>query len=492
MIAFFLKATDKSRLDKAIFLSQYGSEPEPVYSIRRPDPSNPAQRNRYAVALYDSFNPEVLFAEVLIVPQWTQPSLSAEAVRLNGGVPPPPEPIQPTEFTIQLYNPDQQVTVRQRPGSWKEAPYWEFEMPQYTFRQPSGSVLDRTQSDPSTLDVTPKINFKWKKEGKLSKDLLCTLSGKTNDAKGNKRKYREPDITVALFRNLREITLYEPNMHRVEIEDFKGLEVILLLGATVIREVFYGQMKEVFNITEPPRKNSNPTSPTQRHASSPVQLQASQMQPANPRLSGIPPNTSKISPQPPRRRESHPPPADPRSQWEIDAETARLKQQVEAEERERERRERHELRKAKRIAEQEEKETRRKQAEIEKETQRLQKMYGEENRKAAAQRMQPPHPQPPRVRPHSAPFQQQLQQPQQWSPRPQQGPYLQAPGAPGTASASGFLSPNVQVAGSGQKLREKKSFFGFKRSVDDGGKLQKKKSSMFQSDLVLACEAQAS
>ena len=254
-IAFYLRpSSDNVKYNASVFLSHRGSDAAPAYSLRHPDPALPASKNRYAAALYDSYCPEILFGEVLLIPQWTQPTLSAEEIRLNGGVIPPPQPILPTEFTIQLYNPDQQVVVKSRPGSWNRDPSWEFEMPQQSFRQPSNSALDRTQSDPTASETTPKIKFKWKKEGKLSREYVCSLSGKSTNPDGSKRKNKEPDITIALFKHLKEITLYEPNLNRVDMEDPKGLEVVLLLSSIVIREVYNAHIKEVFNITEIPKE----------------------------------------------------------------------------------------------------------------------------------------------------------------------------------------------------------------------------------------------
>ena len=232
-------ANDKPKQNATFYYSQYGSDFEPSYSLRHPNPELPGSKNRYAAALYDSHNPEILFAEVLLIPEWTQPHLSAEAIRLNGGVPPPPEPILPSEFTIQLYSPDQQVVVKQKSAAWGGGHSWEFEMPQQTFRQPSVSSIDRAQNDPAALEVTPKIGFKWKKDSKLSKDLACFLSHKSTNPDGSKKKNKEPDITVAIFKSLKEITLYEPNLQRVEMEDMKGMEVVFLLGAVAIRYVYF-------------------------------------------------------------------------------------------------------------------------------------------------------------------------------------------------------------------------------------------------------------
>src|SRR5271168_4902734 len=201
---FFIKPSSDTSLSSTIYLSQNGSELQPEYMLRRPDPNLPASKNCYAVALCDSYNQEVLYAEVLVQPEWTQPTLSQAEIRAHNGIPPPPVPIVPSNFIIQLYNPDQQVVVRQIAGSWNSSAYWEFEMPQNTFRVPSVSALDRSQSDPAASDVTPKIAFKWKRDGKLSKDISCFLSGKSTEG----RKNKEPDITVAMFKGGKNLTIY--------------------------------------------------------------------------------------------------------------------------------------------------------------------------------------------------------------------------------------------------------------------------------------------
>ncbi|KAL1960114.1 hypothetical protein VTO42DRAFT_286 [Malbranchea cinnamomea] len=488
---FYIKrSSEKPRFQSTLFFVQGGAEARPVYSLRHLDPSSPTARNRYAVGLYDAFVPDVLYAEVLIVPKWTQPTLSQDAIRANGGVPPPPEPLLPTEFTIQLYNPDQQVLVRHKPKSWNSPPAWEFEMPQQTFRQPSNSALDRTMSDPAASDLTPKLRFNWRKDGKLSKDLGCYLSGKTTSlADGTRKKSKEPDITVAICKGLKEITLYEPNLYRVEMEDFKGLEVVLLLGAVVIRDVYFGYLKECFHVSDPPKPGSpthdSPTSvvgtglPVNGHpktngvhsgsqASQPQRMQGSQGAAQRP----------KIEVQPP-------PPADPRAQWEIDQEARRLKQLAEAEERERRRREKEAEKKTRKLLEAEEKEARRRQAQIDQETERLRKLYGKEEEKARKQQQRQ------NSRPHPPPGPAQLEP--HLPPRPQHrlsvlgtihGPNSHRPSAPvfspepqRPASVVGGLRPPQQQSGS---LKERKSIFNLFRKEDERSKtLSKKQSSMF-------------
>lgn len=471
-------------------LSQYGADATPAYSLRHPDPTLPASINRYAVALYDSYNPEILFGEVLLIPQWTQPSLSQEEIRLNGGVPPPPQPILPTEFVIQLYNPDQQVIVKWHTGTWSSAAYWDFELPQQSFRQPSTSAIDRAQSDPTASEVTPKLGFRWKKEGKLSKDYVCSLSGKSSNVDGSKRKNREPDIILALFKNYREITVYEPNLNRVDLEDPKGLEVVLLLGAIVIREVYSSNMRETFNITEAPRTPTiQPPAPIQ-YATTPEQPPRRHQYYPSPQ----PQLTTSQSPN------SHPPPTDPRSQWELDAETARLKKQAEHEERERRRAEHSETKRVKKMLEEEQREqqrrARQKQAEVDRETERLQKLYAKENRQGLHQlHSQPPqknrppvqqgrldqHPQavtayPPAPvrRPHSAiPYIAQNLQPQ--TPYRPSGPYL---GPQGNASTVSFATGPSQNPNN-NRVKPKKSFWSMRSGSDNDSRLTKQRSTVF-------------
>ncbi|RMD42961.1 hypothetical protein DV735_g2186, partial [Chaetothyriales sp. CBS 134920] len=318
-------SSDKPRQNLSLLFSQHGSEFEPKYAVRHPDPDQHGSRNRYAVALSDAYNPDILYAEVLLIPEWTQPTVHPDQ-RGPGTVGlPRPEPVLPDKFVIQLYNPDQQVVVRHKPASWNSAAAWEFELPQQTFRAPSASVLDRSQHDPAGSEITPRIGFKWKKDSKLSKDLACFLSGKVVNPDGSKKKSKEPDITVAIFRALKELTLYEPNLTRVDVEDAKGLEVVLALGAIVIRDVYFGSMKDAFNLHAGPKPN----------------IASPRLAAAVPTSGGVPVSQSLPAT---GGHDSRVPPTDPRSQWEID--------------------------------EEERAERRRRQAEIDRETERLKRLYG--------------------------------------------------------------------------------------------------------------------
>lgn len=500
---FYLRSSnDGIKHNASVLLSHYGSDALPEYSLRHPDPSLPGSKNRYAVAIYDSYNPDILFGEVLLIPEWTQPNPSQEQIRLNGGLPPPPQPVLPTEFTVQLYNPDQQIVTKWHAGGWGSTGYWEFEMPQQSFRKPSTSALDRTQNDPTASETTPKLGFKWKKDGKLSKDYVCTLSGKSTNPDGSKRRNREPDITIALFRHFKEITIYEPNLSRVEMEDLKGLEVVLLLGAIVIREVFSSTIREAFNITETPSRRSsaehNSTAASLSHPSNP------NLPPRRHRHSSLPSDSA-----PPNPGSARPPPTDPRSQWELDLETARLRKAVEAEQRERRRTEQAETKCVKRMLEEEERKAREKQKGIDRETERLKRVYGREQKQSLQQLGQRPTPQPPPrpqpqqhlaatsyppaplQRPHSAstpyassPYVASNLRPPPSSP----GPY---PHPPDIASASGYIGPSASSStffgnpGGGASGRPavvpKRSFWGLRGggAGGDGGRVTKQRSTVF-------------
>lgn len=453
--AFVLRpSSDKPKQNSNFLFSQHGSDFEPQYNVRHLDPEQHASRNRYAVGLYDAHVPDVLFAEVLLIPEWTQLTLSAEQIRLNGGVPPPPEPILPTEFTIQLYNPDQQVVVRYRAATFTSAAAWVFELPQQTFREPSASALDRSQHDPVALDLTPKIRFKWKKDGKFNKDMACYVSGKSANPDGSKKKYREPDVTVCIFKGLKEITLYETNLNRLDLEDIKGLEVVLLVGSVVIRDVYFGSMEKTFHLSGSGKKGSA-TSPS-LVAASPSQVIGSGQVQSSPQI------TVNSNP----ARDGRVPPTDPRTQWEIDAETSRLKRIAAEEAREQKRKDELEQKRIKKMLEIEAKEQKRHQAELDKETERLKKLYGRED--ASARPKLParpvPSPQPlPDRRQYSEPFISPPQQnPASWgaysSPNLAAGPYMSGAAA---ASQAGLLNPVVPQP---QRLKQKSSFFGFRRS----------------------------
>lgn len=458
--------------------------------------------------MFDAHNPDILYGEVLSKPGWSQPSLSQEEIRRNGGVPPPPQPIFPTEFVIQLYNPDQQILVKQQTTKWSSTVSYEFSMPQTSFRTPSSSILDRTMNDPGADVTTPQINFVWRKEGRLGKDMTCYLTGKSTDAVGKKaKKNKEPDIAVALFSGLKEITIMEPNLYRVEMEDYKGLEVVILLGGAVIRDLFFSNIRESYHILDSytrknsggirTRKNSAPLEPSGAvpPTMTPQPPPHSQWQPPvqTPALhTNSPAASNQLSRNPAQRASLTPletanrPGAqlDPQQQWELDAETARLKEQVEAEAREerrqaearRERLEEEEERKTRQFLENEErrrkhdeKERRRRQAEVDHETERLRKQFGDQGN------LLPPSQHPQR---HSVPLAQGPYRHPSVPAQPQRpGLYLQPPGP--QASHSAYSSNGLPIPSAQHKMK-KKSFWGLRSASESTtNTLRKKQSSMF-------------
>ena len=495
--AFFLKnSTTGIKHHREFYHSYHGSDPAPAYNLQYADPASPspAHKNCYAVALFDAYNPEVLFGEVLARPGWSQPTLSQEEVRKQGGVPPPPHPSLPNDFTIQLYNPDLQVKVEVK-SKWSSSDSYEFSIPEEVFRMPSGSVLDKSQSDPASLEVTPRLNFVWRKESRMNKDLTCFMTGKSTDKK-KKSSRKDPDIAVALWRNMRELTMYEPNLSRMDMEDPKGLEVSLLLSAVVIKDLYFSsnqQWPELFNITDGAGRKLSSGGRKLSNSNRPVS--------ALPAIGAAPPATPneikrnslpKLQTTPPAQQAhyaaSRPPPLpDARAQWELDAETARLKAQEEAEARERarQRREREkadeaERKRLQRMVEHEEKEARRKQAEIDKETDRLRRLYGVTP--IPQQQQRPPQP-------NSSSY---LQPGPRTSSRPQPPPrprpavgsnglYVQPSASSSAVMMSGGNPGASSSLGVQRPTKKKSSFFGL-RSVSDDGQhrtLAKKQSTMW-------------
>ncbi|KAI0526528.1 hypothetical protein F5B22DRAFT_586321 [Xylaria bambusicola] len=363
---FYFRQPSDNPLSTNLYFTQNGSEPVAEYTLQRLDPTLPQARNKYAIALGDASAHGVIFAEVLIEPEFQQPSLSAAEIRARNGAPTTPVPIIPESFTVQLYNPDQQVVIRGEKSTWMGKESFEFEIPQQTFRTPSASQIDRQQNNPVTNSLTPKIMFKWKRESKFSKDMTCYMTGRSVGGK----KSKEPDITVALYQHGREkaVTIYEPNLQRVEVEDRKGLEIVLLLGAEVIREIYLTPSRDSFNVGGVPankRKNSKPL------GNSP----GSPKPDAYTMTSGIGVSVPAAVNSPAAQQPTQPP-------------TNSL------DDREREKRDKAEQKRIKKMLEDEERERRKRDAEVEKETERLRKEFGMEGQDFGPRPNLPPRPGP--------------------------------------------------------------------------------------------------
>ncbi|KAH6603617.1 hypothetical protein Trco_008392 [Trichoderma cornu-damae] len=350
-----LHPVKQDALQTTLFYTCNGSDPVRAYTLRRPSPVSSA--NQYALALFDAHYQSVIYGEVLVRPEWPQPTLSAAEIRNRDGSP-SGAPVAPDSFSVLLYNPDQSVAVRRNAGGWNRADSWEFEMPERTFKLPSASRLDRETGSNEVSDLSPSIMFHWKRDGRLNKDMTCYMSGKSVGGK----KSKEPDITVAMYRSDKHgdaVCIYEPNMARVEVEDRKGLEVVLLLSAVVVRDLHFAPRQDPFNVS-----GAGPASAANgkgRRGSRPPAPSPNDPALASGALGDAPPPLSHAA-----------------RQAEIDAETRRLQAMVAEEERQRrERLAREEEEKTRRMLRQEEEAQRRwRQAEVDAETERLRREYG--------------------------------------------------------------------------------------------------------------------
>ncbi|KAL2124815.1 hypothetical protein VTJ04DRAFT_1180 [Mycothermus thermophilus] len=491
---FRLKPSTDNPHSSIYYLTQNGSEPVPEYVLRRPDPALPESKNKYAIAVCDPYNADVVYGEVVVEPAWVQPTLSTAEIRAQAQGTAPAAPsaaIVPDTFTVQLYNPDQSVSVKFFQGAWAKSDTWEFELPVQSFKMPTASAIDREQKagQPAVADLSPRVMFRWKRDGLLSKDITCYLSGRRIGA----RKNRDPDITVAMYKSGREsaLTLYQPNMHRVEVEDRKGLEIVLLLASEVIKDLWLVQKPDVFNIgggaAATTRKNSRP---------------AVAMSGAIPGPSTQPNGTTASTSEAAAAAAAVPKPSKKGPSDEIDEETKKVIAMVQQEEREREKARIAEEKRLKKLREEREKERRRREAEVEKETERLRRLYGVEGQELPSERPKLP-PRPPQQPQHQA-------APPVPPPRPvSAGPYSQRPGSSsgGHGHGHGHSQGNSPNPGQGpftipalnslwkgasiglqtlQTQIEKhqqtasgsgtKPSSGKKRSDDDGGRLRRKKS----------------
>ncbi|KAG5999644.1 hypothetical protein E4U43_001942 [Claviceps pusilla] len=363
-------------LDSILYLTHNGSEPSPEYLLKRPARSD--ARGRFALGLFDVRCPSVVYAEVLVKAEWTSPNLSASELSAHGGISPTRTSFVPDTFDIMLYNPDQRITVRHNHGSWGKSETWEFEVPERSFRIPSASEMDRD----STLlvsDLAPRVVFRWKRDGRLSRDMSCYMCGWSMDGK----KSKEPDITVAMFRAAKNgsiVTVYEPNMARVPVEDRKGLEVALILGAEVVRDLYLVPKHDPFNTggaggSKLPGRISPPSSSQQQSVLPNRPGRSASASAAGALGLGILPPGQQQQQQQGHGRASSSVDAETKMLQAIVAEENRLAQAREA--REREKRDREEQDRIRKMLQQEEDvRRRRREAEVERETERLRKQYG--------------------------------------------------------------------------------------------------------------------
>ncbi|KAK3075680.1 hypothetical protein LTR53_000828, partial [Teratosphaeriaceae sp. CCFEE 6253] len=210
-----------------------------------------------------------------------------------------------------------------------------------------------------------------------------------------------------------------------------------------------------------------------------------------PRLQTTPPNALPL-----RQRGAPPPPlADPRAQWELDAETARLKAQADAEAREEQRRRRDrekademEAKRLQKQMEDEDRQARRKQAEVDRETERLKKKYGVQPVPQRFDAAPPSHqPNVSSNRQWQGPYMQPIPQRTQVSLAPPRlgsnGLYVQQPAASSSALVMSGANGNASSLNVSKPIKQKKSFFGLRSASDDaqaeGSRLRKKGSAMW-------------
>ncbi|PUU82477.1 hypothetical protein B9Z19DRAFT_1120634 [Tuber borchii] len=207
----------------------------------------------YSTTLHDAFVPDILYATVAATPEIIQPQASSP-----GAPPPPAKVLLPKEFPLQLYNPDSTVIVTHKHSTLR-GNFWEFSLPKTSFLPPTASRLDAASAAHRiALAHLPRATFRWRKEGGvLSKSLLrCSLVSPANLGNGPKKAgANEPDIPIATFEGLGDkkgmgdITIYQSNLKRVEVEDLKGLEVVLILSAMAIGDMWFCPTNLMFNLT---------------------------------------------------------------------------------------------------------------------------------------------------------------------------------------------------------------------------------------------------
>ncbi|KAF4962315.1 hypothetical protein FSARC_9600 [Fusarium sarcochroum] len=355
------KTSSENPLNSILYFTHNGSDPAPEYLVKRPSPSD--ANGQYALGIFDSQNTSVIYAEIGVKPDWVSPTLSAAEIRAQNGNLPPKAPVTPDNFAVSLYNPDQAIAIKQHAGSWGKSDTWEFELPERSFVQPSASQIDQ-EDRPSITELVPKVVFRWKRDGRLSKDMTCYMTGRNVGGK----KSKEPDITVAFFRAKHDsiLTIYEPNMARVEIEDRRGLEITLLMSAETIKDLYLNPSQDPFHLAASSqnrrRQNSRPTAGSS----------------TDPAMSGAIHNNRPSSP-PRTQAPAQPSNNNAQREAEVEAETKRLQAMVAEEERqrlEREKQEEDERKRIQRMLETEEQERQKRDAEVDKETERLRREFG--------------------------------------------------------------------------------------------------------------------
>ncbi|CCX29561.1 Similar to hypothetical protein [Tuber melanosporum Mel28]; acc. no. XP_002835387 [Pyronema omphalodes CBS 100304] len=207
-----------SPTETAIKFTISGSPPQQDYTLLRGDVAN-----TYSLSLHDAHFPTILYATLS-----STVSLTPES---------PPRIVLPKEFTINLHSPDHSITFTRHASILGDS--WEFTLPCHCFPQPTNSALDTVYAPP-VLDI---LKFRIKKEGGIISrpQLCCVLAGEGN----------EPDTVLGMYSlGKNEMVVYESNFRRVELEDRKGLEILMVLGCRVVSEVYGNDTMRVFNVPQ--------------------------------------------------------------------------------------------------------------------------------------------------------------------------------------------------------------------------------------------------
>ncbi|KAI5778429.1 hypothetical protein EDC01DRAFT_790970 [Geopyxis carbonaria] len=264
-----------------------GSPKQPVYTYTR----SPEHANTYATTLADANFPSIIYASL---------TTSLELPPASPGAS-DPKVLLPADFTLHLYNPNSSVTVELKHSTLR-GNFWEFTLPKRSFVPPTNAGIDAGYTPP----VSEFLTFRWRKEGgALSrKQLRCSLVSPGN-LPGAKRNAGagEPDIPLAMYAGVGdkhgrgELVVYESNFQRVHLEDLKGLEMVLLLGARVINDIHFCPTATTFNTggavsvstsSTRNRAGSSPLPPTRNPTPAPNSFPVQQQHPQHPQHSQHP------------------------------------------------------------------------------------------------------------------------------------------------------------------------------------------------------------
>lgn len=449
------------------------------------------EQNVYNTTLHDAFVPDILYASIT-----AHPEIHPSAATSPGGTPADPKILLPSEFAISLFNPDSTVILEHHHSALRGT-YWEFTLPKTSFLPPTSSKLDAA-SAAAAIAHLPRATFRWRKEGGLMTrpQLRCSLVSPANlpsvpgtASSSKKAGANEPDIPIAMFlglgekKGIGEITIIQSNLKRVEVEDLKGLEVVLLLSAMAIGDIWFQPTNQMFNLNPPirgsasgtaRRKNSMPLSAAAPTPTVAVSAPEPRSPPTtSPQHGKPPPGNASFAARFQQQQQSHQ--RRHSTPMDVDAEYSRRLQEEEERRRRIAEKEQEEIRKM--LAEEESRERRKREEDVNRETERLKRIYEAERAEFMARGARTAQPQ-------RVPSQQRGQRP----PVVGGGGGMTMP-PPHGGRASMMPPPQGGRGGPAKddkKLGSRKSFLGLKFGSSSGSKeeekkkkLSKKGSSMF-------------